>query len=521
MSEIAIWNLARFLAGATDADLNLIRQAWPDCPADGPESRPQVLAWLKAHPDLGEAVLKIDPARPPETRNLGEILTVGTEAWAGWQISELLADRIAFTPAWGWLVWDGKIWARDMGALRALAMETLTDEIAELIKKAAGDKERIGELARVLQAVQRRTMIDNALAFTQAWRLVRTEQFDQHPYLLNTQNGVVDLKTGNLLPHKPDLYLTQITAVHYDPAADCPRFRQFLTEIFDGNDRLISFVQRLLGYGLLGHNYERIFAVFWGRGANGKSTLCNILAGILGDYLKEARPESFETLRPGEVRARNDLAILRGARVVTINESREGAKFDAALVKQIAGGTDLITVRYLYREDFSYRPAFLPILRTNHKPHFPGGDPALWDRVRLVPFTVQIPEERQDKELAPRIIAEEGPGVLAWLVRGCIAYQREGLGIPPEVREATEEYRQETDPVWAFVCDACVQDPTAREETGKLYDAFCTWWKENGLAGDPISIVWFARTLTSYGFVADRGKKRYRLGLRLAQQATV
>jgi putative DNA primase/helicase len=426
-------------------------------------------------------------------------------------MSELLKRRLCYTPAWGWLAWDGKRWQRDNGRARIAALQELTNWIARAAtQETNADKRK--ELFQAGARIQNRARLDNALAIAQGWLLEPTECFDQQAHLLNTANGVVDLRTGELLPHDPLLRLTQITTQPYDSAADCPGFRAFLSEIFANNDRLIAYLQRLLGYGLLGHNHERLFVIFWGRGHNGKTTLINILAGILGDYVHEARPESFETLRPGEVRARNDLAKLYNARIVTMNESRESSRLDPALVKQVTGG-DPVTARFLYREDFTFRPMFLPILRTNFKPHLPGGDPALWDRMRLVPFTVHIPPERRVKGLAEHLVQREGTGILAWLVRGCLEYHRAGLNDPPEVLKATEEYRGETDPIWAFVQERCVISESAREEVGKLYQAYTLWCDEQGI--EPKSKQAFGRTLSNLGFESRRGDLRLRIGIQL------
>lgn len=445
-------------------------------------------------------------------------LDVGSDAWFACLAAEAMRERLAYVPNWGWWYWDGKRWKKDGEQVLNIALKVLTRRISKMAEEAESKKQR-KKLFQAASRIQDKPRLVNAVYLAKGWLSVEPDEFDNHPTLLNTPSGVVDLETGELRPHDPALKLTQITGVPYDPDAECPRFEAFLSEIFAGNDDLINYLHRLLGYSLLGHNAERLFVVFWGHGRNGKSTLCAILANVLGDYLKEARPESFEVLRSGDVRPRNDLAVLKAARVVTANEAREGAKFDAALIKQVAGGSDLITARYLYKEDFSFRPAFLPILRTNFKPRLPGGDPALWDRIQLVPFTVQIPPERQDRNLADRICAEEGPGVLAWLVRGCLEYMHEGLNPPQEVRAATEDYRRETDPVWAFVEEHCEQDLAAQEETRVLYEAFRRWWEESDQDGDPPDVRWFGRHLSNLGFEAARsGGKRVRRGLRLKDE---
>jgi len=467
------------------------------------------LYFWAAQDELEKKQTTAEPDQSTELRL--EDLAIGSDAWYAKLMSELLKRRLCYTPAWGWLAWDGKRWQRDNGRARIAALQELTNWIARAAtQETNADKRK--ELFQAAARIQNRARLDNALAIAQGWLLESTECFDQQAHLLNAANGVVDLRTGELLPHDPLLRLTQITTQPYDSAADCPGFRAFLSEIFANNDRLIAYLQRLLGYGLLGHNHERLFVIFWGRGHNGKTTLINILAGILGDYVHEARPESFETLRPGEVRARNDLAKLYNARIVTMNESRESSRLDPALVKQVTGG-DPVTARFLYREDFTFRPMFLPILRTNFKPHLPGGDPALWDRMRLVPFTVHIPPERRVKGLAEHLVQREGTGILAWLVRGCLEYHRAGLNDPPEVLKATEEYRGETDPIWAFVQERCVISENAREEVGKLYQAYTLWCDEQGI--EPKSKQAFGRTLSNLGFESRRGDLRLRIGIQL------
>jgi putative DNA primase/helicase len=452
------------------------------------------------------------PAPAPQDKLTLKDFRVGSDAWGARLLADIAADRLAYVPAWGWLAWDGRRWERcGETHINTLGLELLTRAIVEQALALSDNKERAAWLEAAAR-IQNRPRLANTVALASGWLTCTPDDFDQHPELLNTQNGIVDLTTGKLFPHQPDLRLTQITAVPYIPG-DCPQFKAFLNEIFAHNTRLVGYLKRLLGYALLGHNRERIFVIFWGHGANGKSTLCNILEGVLGDYLREARPESFESQRPGEIRARNDLAALRAARVVTMGESREGAHFDAALIKQVTGG-DPIVARFLFHEDFSFHPAFLPILRTNFKPHLPGGDPALWARIRLIPFTVQIPPERQNKNLADQILRSEGPGILAWLVEGCLEYQLGGLQDPPEVLEATNQYREETDPIWAFIQECCVVGENEQEEAGKLYGAYQQWCGAQGVEAK--SLTAFGRALSNLGFDAYHDRKvRYRLGLRL------
>jgi len=444
-----------------------------------------------------------------------EVEALPTDYAHGRIIAEALRDRACYVPSWGWMVWTGQRWERDEEADRvtAWAAAVLRDHYIERAREASDPKEQATLLAMAAKCLAR-AKVAPAIAFAKAWLRANPQDFDQHPYLLNTPNGVVDLATGQLLPHDPGLKLTRMTAAPYDPNADCPTFRRFLMDIFGGNGRLVAYVQRLLGYCLIGGNPERIFPVFWGLGANGKTTLLEAVSHALGDYAQETPPETFMAATRDDVRPRNDLARLHAARLVTASEARSRARLDAAVVKRITGG-DRIAARFLFREFFEFVPQFVPILRTNFKPRVAGDDQAVFDRLRLVPFTVRIPPERQDKRLLEKLKAE-APGILRWLVEGCRAYLEGGLQDPPEVLEATARYRAEVDDIYRFLVERTERSPDGSVQASALYAAYRDWVQQE--EAEVVGAKRFAEALANLGYERyEAAGKRYYKGLRLKE----
>jgi len=268
---------------------------------------------------------------------------------------------------------------------------------------------------------------------------VKADAFDQNPMLLNVLNGTFELKTGELRPHDQRDRITKICPVEYREDALCPTWLAFLDRIFNGNADLIGFVQRAIGYSLTGSTQEQCFLLLWGEGSNGKSTMLELLRDVLGDYADNA---STDALMVSSGRGtENDIAKLKGARLVTASESGEGRRLDEERVKRLTGG-DTISARFLYREWFEYRPQFKLWLAVNNRPEVRGTDHAIWRRVRLIPFEVVIPDDDQDKELPAKLRAE-APGILRWAVEGCLAWQKEKLNPPKAITSATTEYRSE------------------------------------------------------------------------------
>jgi putative DNA primase/helicase len=282
--------------------------------------------------------------------------------------------------------------------------------------------------------------------------------------------------------------------VAYDPDARCDAFLAFLERIMGGDDDLIGFLQRAAGYSLTGITTERALFVLHGGGRNGKTTLVEAISGVLGpDYADRTATDSLLARRFEQIP--NDLAALRGKRFVSASEVQQGRRLDEAKVKDITGG-DTITARFMRGEWFSYRPQFKLWLSTNHKPVIRGTDDGIWDRLRLVPFDVRIPDDEVDRSLGAKL-RDEAPGILAWMVDGCRIWQERGLSPPAKVLHATQAYRSEMDVLGAFLSDCCHLTEGAWATAGDLYSAYSTWAAEYGTA--PISKIALGRQL------ADRG----------------
>jgi len=345
---------------------------------------------------------------------------------------------------------------------------------------------------------------------------VTPDELDADPYLLNVQNGTIDLRTGVLRPHNPADLITKLAPVVYDPGARAPLFNSFLTRIMDGNTSQMRFLQRYLGYALTGVTREQVLVIAHGGGDNGKSTLIEIVVAIIKDYVVMADFRSL-AVRQSEG-PRNDIARLRGARLVPAVEARQGLRLDEELIKRLTG-CDTITARFLYGEFFDFKPQFKLILAANHKPRIEGTDRAIWRRIRLVPFSVTIPKEEQDKALGDKLLVEAS-GILNWLLEGCRDWQSNGLGYPEEVRLATDAYRNEEDPLADFLSEDVIMGKSESANARELYRAYRHRCECNG--EDPMPQRSFGMKLLEKGFASHRGTGGVRewMGLSLRGDAS-
>jgi putative DNA primase/helicase len=257
------------------------------------------------------------------------------------------------------------------------------------------------------------------------------DQWDGDSWLINTPAGVVDLRTGQTRPHKLENYITKITAVA--PGGAAPRWREFLKRVTDGNEELIDYLQRMTGYCLTGSTQEHALFFLYGTGANGKSTFLNAITESMGDYHRTAPIETFTA--SNNDRHPTDLAGLRGARLVTANKTEEGRRWAESRIKTLTGG-DKISARFMRQDFFEYIPQFKLIIAGNHKPGLRSVDEAIRRRFNLIPFTVTIPPEQRDENLGEKLKAEL-PGILAWMIQGCLDWQERGLDPPAIITDAT------------------------------------------------------------------------------------
>jgi putative DNA primase/helicase len=413
-----------------------------------------------------------------------------------------------------WFVWDGRRFTLDdTGEVQRRAKET----VKSIYDEASGSSEEERRKALARHAAQsesetkRRSMI--AAAQSEDGVAVRPEELDTDLWLLNCLNGTIDLRTGNLRPHQREDLITKLCPVEFKPQADCSLWLRFLKQILENED-LISFVQKAIGYSLTGLTQEQCFFILYGLGANGKTTLLETFKRLLSDYAAQASMETFLAKRRDGVS--NDIAALRGARLVAAVEVEEGRFLSEALIKRLTG-EDEISARFLYCEAFTYRPQCKLWLGTNHKPVIRGSDHAIWRRIHLIPFTVQIPEPEQDRTLQEKL-RQELPGILNWAVEGCRRWQAEGLEAPPEVSTATKAYQDEMDVLGDFLAECCITGSGLSVSAADLFKAYRSWAEGNGEKSS-LTQQSFGTELTARGFVPKRGSggKRLRLGLKLQE----
>jgi P4 family phage/plasmid primase-like protien len=404
---------------------------------------------------------------------------------------------LRYCAAWKcWLVYDGRRWTRDQtGTAERLAKALFIDLAREAAMLPEGPDRRALLKHAVNSESAKAVKATVELAKSEAEVAVPPDVFDADVWLLNVLNGTLDLRTGELRAHDAGDFITKLAPTEYHPHAPAEHWEGFVKAVFGGSQELIGFVQRLLGCCCTGDTSEQIFPIFHGPGANGKSTLTDVVLDVLGsDYARVAPPELLMATRGDRHPA--ERAMLYGLRLVVAAETSEGGRLNEALVKAVTGG-DKITARGMKENFWSFSPTHKIILCTNHAPQIRGTDEGVWRRVKSTPFPVRFwdpdvpprPGEvrseglKQDKNLKPKLV-EERAGVLRWLVEGCLAWRAHGLGCPPEVQRATSEYRARQDVLGQFLAECCQVGPKdrVRVKANVLYGAYKQWMENNGLS---------------------------------------
>ena len=390
-------------------------------------------------------------------------------------------DRIRYVHAWGrWLVWDGTRWAKDQtGAVERFAQATVREMHKEaLTLLEGGEMTKSAELSKHAYQSEREARIRSMVSLARVIEPVPVvpEDLDADPWLFNVENGTIDLRIGTLQEHRQEDRITKLAPVKYDPTAKAERFELFLLEIMNGRPALTSFLKRCVGYSMTGSTTEHVLLFLHGLGANGKTTLLNVLLRLFGDYGKQSEPELL-------LRKRNDahpagVAALQGARLVATSEIDAGRALAEALLKSLTGG-DRITARFMKQNFFEFEPSHTIWLAANHRPVIKGTDVAIWRRIHLVPFDVVIPPENRDHSL-PAKLKDELPGILAWAVRGCLEWQKEGLAAPEAVTTATQSYRDDMDVLGEFIAEHCALDERASAEAKDLDSSYSEWTEKTG-----------------------------------------
>ncbi len=469
-------------------------------------------------------------ATPPATQAKVIPVTIGgledfraTDLWNARLFVDLHGDKVRYCERLGgWHYFDGKRWERETcgeveqlakdipRAMYQMAANEPNETKRQAIAKHAGKTEAAGKLAAILD-----------LAKTEQGIAVPPEAFDAHPWKFNTVTGTLDLQTGKLLPHRPEDMLTNLSPAEWHALnAKGKRFEAFLFDAMDGDQEKIDFLQRAAGFTLSGDMREQVFLFLHGPEAAGKGTFIRALADILGTYARSTEISTFLTSRRDAVR--NDVASLVGSRLVTASEPEDGQIFDEGLIK-ILTGQDRTTARFLFREAFEFSATFKLWLQGNHRPHIRSTGGAMWRRLLIIPFTRTVPEDRRDKTLGEKLkTPEERAGILAWMVRGCLEWQRAGLRPPDSVRGAVAEYRAAEDRLAPFLEECTAASEHGEVPAGQLYAKYKTWAEGNGERAMPkrslglrLEEKGFTSTRTTGGtrvwrglFLVDRGDEK-------------
>ena len=408
-----------------------------------------------------------------------------------------------------WMIWDGKRWKidtkKEIYRIAAKVLRALYKSDDEAEQKWAKQCEKLN-------------VMRNSLTFLMSLVPAEREEFDRHKYLLNVENGVLDLKTGELKQHDRELKLTKYTNVAYDRYALCPTWLKFLDQIFKGDEALIEYMQRLIGYSMTGDISEQGMYFLVGGGSNGKSTFINIVKHMMGDYGLQTKSDTF--IKKKDTGANNDIARLASARFVSAVESEEGEKLQESLVKTITGGEPILA-RFLRQEFFEFVPEFKVFFTTNHKPIIGGVDEGIWRRVKIIPFTLNLKPHERDKKLEEKLSLEMS-GILNWALEGCLEWQKNGLIEPDVVKKATGDYKQDMDILGPFLDECCYTDEPKNEniqiEAQELYKIYDNWCFKSGER--QIGNRSFYRMLETKGFGKRKGKanKTYLLGITINER---
>lgn len=379
-----------------------------------------------------------------------------------------------------WYFYNSMRWSVDnLGVILRMADKCVEAMKAEAKLYLQADEESGGDMAKAFEKHMKSSRSNKSkkamLNEIEHHLPILPIQMDRYKMALNTPSGIINLKNGDVKAHNPEYYFTKITSVDCAEAADCPRWLAFLDDIFAGDKDLIRYIQKAVGYSLTGSTAEQCAFFLYGTGRNGKSTFIDVIRDVFGDYAANIQPETIMVKSSQSNAINSDIARLKGARLVTSVEPNEGVRLNEGLLKQLTGD-DTVTARKLYSEEFEFKPEFKLWMATNHKPIIRGTDTGIWRRIHMIPFNVQIPEDKVDKNLTHKLKAEM-TGIFKWCIDGCLMWQREGLQMPAAVLKSVREYRREMDVISAFIEDKCTLEGTV--QASMLYAAYASWADSN------------------------------------------
>jgi putative DNA primase/helicase len=385
-----------------------------------------------------------------------------------------------------WLIWDERRWQIDeVRKAYKLAKGATLLFLKQAIEHGDEDGERFARQSLNHQKVSA------MLASAECEKPITPPDLDRDPFLLNCSNGTLNLKTGELRAHRREDHITKLVNINYRPEAECSLFLLFLHRIMgdspdasqaDGDraERIVNYLQKVFGYSLTGDVSEKVIFCFFGNGNNGKTTLLEAIRFLLWDYSAQLQIDTLMSHRQRESNASlSDLADLRGARFVTTSEAEQGGRLAEGKLKYLSAGMGEVKTCRKYENPITFQAEHKLFIDANHKPIVRGTDEAIWNRLKLIPFNVTIPPEEVDKSLLEKL-KTEAEGILAWMVEGCRRWLAEGLGDPPEVKEASAGWRSEMSLLRDFLEDRCDLRPDGFCTVKELREAYSSWAAENG-----------------------------------------
>jgi putative DNA primase/helicase len=420
-----------------------------------------------------------------------------TEDSGALEFLKLYRDKLRFDRDKGaWFEWTDSVWRENRTGLAF----HWARELARALAITEPDRVRyVASKTGFAGGVERFARCDPAFAVT-------SETWDRDPFLLGTPGGTVDLRTGALRPGRPGDGITKSAAVAPSDAADCPLWLRFLAEATNGDEGMARFLQQWGGYCLTGDVSEQCLVFVWGPGGNGKGVAVNVISGVIGDYAATAAMETFTASR-GE-RHSTDLAMLRGARLVTASETEHGRAWAENRIKNLTG-SDPITARFLNQNNFTFRPVLKLTIIGNHTPRLHNVDDAMRRRINIVPFVHNPPA--RDLDLEEKLKAE-WPAILRWMIDGCLDWQKNRLVRPGSVMAATGKYFAEQDLFGQWLDEECDVDPGNRWKMAASGDLFASWTNyAKAAGGNAGNRAEFAAELEKQGFIPDKGTKGRRI----------
>jgi len=473
--------------------------------------------WEDLERPATEARLNGAPGVEPETSEDARLRSLPfTDSGNAERLEILHGADLRFVTAEGkWYGWTGSRWEADEGAallatkdvarrLYALASTISDDGIRQAMAGWARQSESSGKRAAML-----------TLAKAEGRIPATPSDFDADPWLLNCKNGTIDLRTGELRPHRREDFITKLSPAHYEPSARSELWERFLDSLTDGDGDFREFLQKAAGYSLTGDcGEEKLFLVL-GEAATGKSTFVESLRAMLGDYSRTADFESFVHRRDAGVR--NDLAALAGRRLVVSVEVEKGRHLAEGLLKTFTG-RDTVTARFLYGEHFEFRPQCKLWLVANDPPGVRHDDSGMWRRILRLPFEHVIPKDRRDPSIKARLTADprEQAAILAWSVEGCLRWQESGLQEPARVMRATEAYKHEQNPLKDFIEERCELGEGCMVAPAALRAVYVRWCEEQG--GRPLGPKNYASALRALGCESTKlSETRFWMGIGLRE----